>query len=132
MTILNDDERAALHRRADEAGERGGDDFDAVSAEFAVMYLEACDVAFARFGIDPAVGRQLTSLFHSYVSYLAAARQITRDPRWASAVSFTSREHEGTHFTDTEISFDLSRAELLNSPDVVEAVCDLLTGQSDR
>jgi hypothetical protein len=129
MTILNDDERAALHRRADKIIEHS-DDFDVVSAEFVAMYLEACGTAFARFGIDPDVGAQLTRLFQSYVSYLIAARQIPRDPRWASAISLTSREHADTNFTATEISFDLSRAELLNSSDVVAAVCDLLIART--
>jgi hypothetical protein len=132
MTILDDDERGALHRRADEARERSGDDFDVVRAQFAAMYAEACGLAFARFGIDPDVGRQLTGLFHSYVSYLAAARQVTRDPRWDSAVCLTSREHAGTHFTSTEIPFDLIRTDLLASSQVAGAVGDLLAGQPDR
>ncbi|WP_067889952.1 hypothetical protein [Actinomadura chibensis] len=128
MTILADDERADLRERARRARAEAGSDFDALSARYVALYLESSAVAFERFGIDAEVGEQLTRLFQSYVRYLAAARALGYRPGWAGAAALTAREQAGSGFTAAETVFELSRAELLRSPEVAAAARELITG----
>jgi len=127
MEALSSAERADVLGRADSVLARCGDDFDAVSAEYAALYRQACLVVFQRMGIDGDVGDELTDLFRSYVSYLAAARQLQREPLLAPGTSITAREHRGAVCTQEEVTFDLARGDLLRSRAVATTVSELIT-----
>jgi len=126
MTVLDEEEREALRNRARRVRADFGTDFGAVSGEYVAMYLDACGIAFERYGIDAEVGGQLTRMFLSYVNYLTAARSVGVRPGWSSASALTAREQAGSGFVDDETVFELSRAELLRSPEVARAAFGLL------
>jgi hypothetical protein len=130
MTMLADEERAALQNRARRIRAEHAADFGAVSDAYAALYLEACATVFERLGIDLGVGKQLTRMFLSYLDYLAAARSVEVRPGWRSGPALTARELAGTGFVEDETVLDLSRAELLRSPEAARIVAGLLAAPS--
>ncbi|MFE5587736.1 hypothetical protein [Kitasatospora sp. NPDC056531] len=126
MTVLDEDEQQRFRRRAERIVEQHTGGFAALAEEFATVYVDACRVAFERWGIEGEVGDELMGLFRAYARYLSAARRLERRPRWADALSLNSADHVGG-FTGRETSFDSSRADLLRSPTVAAAVTAALT-----
>ena len=126
MTVLDEDERAEVRRRAAEIRSLHGDDFETVSAEYFAIYQKAYDVVFDRLGIERQVGEQLTRVFASYVRYLSAARQLGHLLDREPAPALTSRDHRPSAAGRPEIGFDVGRAELLGRPDVATAAYELI------
>jgi dienelactone hydrolase len=126
MTVLTEEERAEIRRRAAEIRSLHGDDFETVSAEFLAIYQKAYDVVFDRLGIERQVGEQLTRVFASYVRYLSAARQLGHLLDRESAPALISRDHQHSAAVRPEIGFDVGRAELLGGLDVATAAYDLI------
>ncbi|KAB7833957.1 hypothetical protein [Streptomyces mobaraensis] len=127
MDLLTDGERAAL--LAETTAIRRAHAPDAlvpVAERYAALYREGCDLLCERLGVDASFGAELAAVLHSYLAYLTAALDVPPTPLWRGAVSLTSREHQGTDFTDVEHGFDVARAELLSSPQVVAALTALL------
>jgi dienelactone hydrolase len=131
MAGLDERQRAALLRGAEEVRTSRRADFTLLSKDFAALYRDACAAALRRFDIDPAEGEELPQLFESYLDYLVAARQVPRTAAWNSALALNSRDHHGARFTGTELTFDTGRAELLRTPDVAAATAhNILAAQS--
>ncbi|MEW2293074.1 hypothetical protein ABZ719_10260 [Streptomyces sp. NPDC006743] len=130
MDVLTDEERAGL--LAEMTAIRQAHAPDAlvpVAEQYAALYRKGCDMLCERLGVDASLGAELAAILDSYLAYLTAALDVPPAPQWRTATSLTSREHRGTGFTDTEHGFDVARADLLNSPQVADALAALLREQ---
>jgi hypothetical protein len=130
MPGLTDEERAESRRRVESARIESDGDFSILSRCYVALYQDACERTFDRLGIAAELAAELAVLFRSYTTYLAAARQVVRGPRWSAGVSLAARDHHHTGFTTREITFDLSRGEILRSPEVAAATQVLLAERS--
>lgn len=127
MEILTNEERAGLlDEMAAIRQAYAPNELIPVADRYAALYRKGCDLLCERLGVDASFGAEMAAVLHSYLAYLTAARDVQPAPQWRTATSFTSREHRGADFTDTKHSFDLARADLLNSPQVAAALAALL------
>jgi hypothetical protein len=130
-SVLTPQESDRLRAEAHQVREARGDDFDAVSTDLVDLYEHASMVAFARIGLDEDLGAELLGMFRSYTAYLAAARELTPEPEWATAVAVTSTgSSNGARHAARELSFQVAHGDLLRHPDVANALREIVVSGS--
>ncbi|WP_412077695.1 hypothetical protein ACLF6K_25395 [Streptomyces xanthophaeus] len=128
MTVLSEEERTGYVTEALTVCEaltasENVDDFRATALQVVKVYESAAGLAFDRLGLDEETADDLMGMFRSYLSYLSAARELSPEEGWATALALTSaRSSPGAPLALRERSFPLGTEELLDSQDVAQAV----------
>jgi len=132
-SLLGDDEIERARKAASEFSQAASSDVAGVAAEMVESYLEVIGAPFERVGLGDARSNKFTVLFESYMSWLSAADQIDPSMAWERSTGITSSGFAGLPARPDDrgligqvISFDVSRADLLRSEPVAQAVLGLL------
>ncbi|WP_433734135.1 hypothetical protein ACQP0C_18540 [Nocardia sp. CA-129566] len=97
------------------------------------LYRDAAGDAFERVGIAPDVSAELIDVFASYTAYLRAASTMAPHPQWSSATAVISVEDDGEpDFTAHRIPTEISRRDLLRTPQVARLVLNAMQPQGRR
>ncbi|MDH6112894.1 hypothetical protein P3T36_002611 [Kitasatospora sp. MAP12-15] len=127
MSLLSEEERAGYVAQALTVCQLAGEDFGGAAPQIVKLYESAAGLVFDQLGLDEETADDLMGMFRSYVSYLYAARELSPEQGWASAVALTSAQSSpGAPLALRAQSFPLGTEELLNSQDVADAVHRLL------
>lgn len=108
-----------------------------LGTEIRAALEEHVAVAFGRLGLDQERSEEIVETFAGFVEYLCAAGTLDPVPAWKTATVISSSSVTsglnrlratdrtiGNDVAATEIRLDLSHADLLRSPEAVDAVRD--------
>ncbi|GAB3888156.1 hypothetical protein GCM10029964_055350 [Kibdelosporangium lantanae] len=125
ISVLSAQEKAQVHTGTQNTR---ATDFAAAARKVIHLYRESMATAFTRLGLDESLGAEFVQMFNSYVSYLAAAAELTPEEGWRTGVALTSRRPGlGAHQAAKEITFPVDPDDLLRDPRVADSVSQLLT-----
>jgi hypothetical protein len=127
MSILSAQEKRQLLIEAGKICDNAVNSFATAARDVISLYEEAVYTAFARLSLDESLQTEFAEIFRSYVSYLAAASELSPEDGWQSGIALTSRQsNPGAKHASREISFPVAASDLLRDPRVADAVFDLL------
>lgn len=130
MAILSEEERAGHLAEALSVCRTTETDFATTARAIGKLYETAAGTAFDRLGLDDESREELLALFRSYLSYLAAAHQLSPEQGWTEAVALTSvKSSPGAPYARKEERFSVDTAEMLNHRPLAEAVHRFLAGR---
>ncbi|WP_215545432.1 hypothetical protein [Amycolatopsis sp. CA-230715] len=126
MSALSADEKTDLVANAREICVPEAE-FTSAARKVSDLYRDAVGTAFARLGLDESLSEEFVQVFQSYVSYLAAAAELSPQDGWGRGVALTSRESSpGAVHAAEELNFLVRPGDLLGDPRVAEAVSRIL------
>jgi hypothetical protein len=122
MSMLSEQERADHIAQALAVCGTASENFDIAAVAVIKLYETAARATFDRLGLDEETTEDLLGLFRSYVAYLSAARQLSPEEGWATAVALTSAQSSpGARHASREQSFPVGTEEMLSSQLVADA-----------
>jgi hypothetical protein len=123
---LSEEEITRIQRNGWEAAAMSGDDLEMFRTKIVAIYEGISETVFNRVGLTDQLGKQLVAWFRGYVSYLVAAGEFTGADLSQTTVISSSALEELPAETLREFKFDVDHADLLRSPEVAEALGQLL------